>query len=166
MCARSIRQLIHIALTATLACPATAVPFAWQAAGSENDPLLGRWTLVTSKSRYTPGPPPQSQTRVYEAQQKGIRTTITTVSADGETTTVEYAANYDSVEYHVTGSAATDGIALKRVDPYTAEASLTHAGRITGTARRVIAADGQTMTITFRDVRGVVHNVAFYEKAR
>jgi hypothetical protein len=44
---------------------------------------------------------------------------------------------------------------------------LSHAGRVFGTARRVIAADGKSMTITFRrdSESGVsVLNTAHYEK--
>ena len=44
---------------------------------------------------------------------------------------------------------------------------LSHAGRVFGTARRVIADDGKSMTITFRrdSESGVsVLNVAHYEK--
>jgi hypothetical protein len=44
-----------------------------------------------------------------------VKTTIRTVTADGEST-VEYTANYDSIEYHVTGSVTANGIALTKVD--------------------------------------------------
>ena len=30
------------------------------------DPLLGTWHLNVSRSTYKPGPPPKSQTRIYE----------------------------------------------------------------------------------------------------
>lgn len=54
---------------------------------------------------------------------------------------------------------------LKRIDARTAEAVLSHAGRVFGYARRVIASDGRTMTITFRrDPPSSVHNVAVYDK--
>jgi hypothetical protein len=137
-----------------------------QTASSENNPLIGTWRLLVEKSRYNPGPPPQRQTRTYEATPQGVKTTIRTVDVDGESTLVEYTANYDSIEYHVSGSATMSGIALTKVDPYTAEATLTHAGRVIGHATRVISKDGKTMTITFRDTQGVVHNMAAYERER
>jgi hypothetical protein len=93
-----------------------------------------------------------------------VKATIRTVDLDGHSTSVQYVAKYDSIEYPITGSAEADAIALKKVDAYTAEASLTHAGKVIGTARRVISKDRKTMTITFRDARGVVNNVAVYEK--
>jgi histidinol dehydrogenase len=133
-------------------------------AAAEDNPLLGHWILVVEESHYNPGPPPRSQRRTYEAHPRGVKTIVHTVSADGESSTVEYTANYDSTEYRVTGSAETDGIALKTIDAYTAEATLSHAGRIVGTARRVVSRDGKTMMITFSDARGVVHNKAVYTK--
>jgi len=163
MCARSARRLI-LQLFALGVALFPALSFAQ--AASEDNPLLGTWRLLVEKSRYNPGPPPQRQTRTYEAAPQGLKTTIRTVDADGQSTVVEYTANYDSIEYHVSGSATTSGIALTKVDPYTAEATLTHAGHVIGHATRVVSKDGKTMTITFRDTQGAVHNVAVYEREK
>jgi hypothetical protein len=166
MCAHSTRSLARAVLAVFLAASCAAVARTQTPASSSaaENAIIGTWTLVVDKSRYNPGPPPQSQTRTYEAQPKGIKTTIQTVLADGETTTVSYTANYDSVEYRVTGSATADGIKLTQIDPNTAEAKLMHAGRVVGTARRVVSSDGRTMTITLWDVRGSIQNIAYYEK--
>ena len=161
MCARSTRRLIAQLFALGVAL-SPALSFA-QTASADN-PLFGTWRLVVEKSRYNPGPPPQRQTRTYEAAPHGVKTTIRTVDADGKSTLVEYTANYDSIEYHVSGSTTMSGIALTKVDPYTAEATLTHAGHVIGHATRVVSKDGKTMTITFRDTRGVVHNMAAYER--
>jgi hypothetical protein len=64
--------------------------------------------------------------------------------------TVEYTANYDSIDYHATGLATVHGVALTTVDAYTAEAALTPAGRVVGPAIRVVSRDGKTFTSTFR----------------
>ena len=163
MCARSARRLI----ARLLALGVVLVPvLSFAQAAPEANPLLGTWKLLVEKSRYNPGPPPQNQTRTYEAAPQGVKTTIRTVDADGESSVVEYTANYDSIEYHVYGSATMSGIALTKVDPYTAEATLTHAGRVVGQATRIVSKDGKTMTITFRDTQGVVHNMAVYEREK
>ena len=162
MCAHSLRRFVRAIACAGLAASVAAAQT--PSSSSSDNPLLGTWKLVVEKSRYNPGPPPQSQTRTYEAQPKGVKTTIRTVLADGQTTVVTYTANYDSIEYRVTGSATADAIALTRINEHTAEAKLTHAGRLVGVARREVSPDGKTMTITLRDVRGTVQNVAFYEK--
>jgi hypothetical protein len=166
MCAHSTRLPVRAVLALFLAtwCATVVRTQTPPPSSTAHNAIVGTWALVVDKSRYNPGPPPQSQTRTYEAQPKGIKTTIRTVLADGETTTVSYTANYDSVEYRVTGSATADGIKLTQIDPNTAEAKLMHAGRVVGTARRLVSPDGRTMTITLWDVRGSIQNVAYYEK--
>jgi hypothetical protein len=135
---------------------------------SPEDLVIGTWILNLEKSSYDPGPPPRSQTRTYEAVPEGIQATIVTVDAKGRTVTARYTAKYDSLEYPLTGSATVDAIALKRVNARTAEATLSHARKHIGTARRVISEDGKTMTITFRGTdesgRQVV-NVAVFERS-
>ncbi|MGH9392166.1 MAG: hypothetical protein ACRD1Z_21380 [Vicinamibacteria bacterium] len=129
--------------------------------------MLGTWILNLEKSSYDPGPGPKSQTRNYETVPEGIEATIVTVDAKGQSVTARYTAKYDSLEYPLTGSATVDAIALKRINAYTAEATLTHARKLIGTARRVISEDDKTMTLTFRGTdenRRAMVNVSVYEK--
>jgi hypothetical protein len=166
MRACSRRVFVHGVLGAALAVWTTGSP---AVAGQPSVPadenlVIGTWHLNVAKSKYRPGPGPKSQTRTYEAHPNGVKATVRTVDADGHSTSVEYVAKYDRVEYPIMGSAEADAIALNKIDAYTAEASLTHAGKVIGTARRVISPDGKTMTITFRDSRGTINNVAVYEK--
>lgn len=130
------------------------------------DPVLGTWVLNVAKSKYTPGPGPKSQRRTYEAHVEGVKATIQTVYADGRSASIQYVANYDGVEYPVTGSPDSDAIALKRIDLYTAEANLMHAGKVMAAVRRVISQDGKTMTITYEGMweGQSARNVAVYEK--
>ncbi|MEO8096560.1 MAG: hypothetical protein ABI811_02585 [Acidobacteriota bacterium] len=131
------------------------------------DIVIGTWNLNLSKSRYDPGPPPASQTRTYREEKGELKAIITTVYKNGNSDTVHYPANYDGKEYPVSGSPDTDGISMKRVDEYTAESLIMHAGRPIGTTRRVVSRDGQTMTITFKGVGELgeqVNNTAVYTK--
>ena len=113
------------------------------------DPVLGKWKLNVEKSRYVPGPAPKSQTRIYEAKGDGVKVTITTVAEDGVAIVVEHPLNYDSKEQPVTGSQQSDAIALQRIDEFTSESVMKHAGKVIGTNRRVVSNDGKTMTITY-----------------
>jgi hypothetical protein len=136
------------------------------AAVAEQDKLLGTWQLNVAKSRYMPGPGPISETRTYTRGRTGVEGTIQRRFRDSER--IEYIAEYDR-EYPVTGTEAYDHVLLKRIDAYTAEAILSHAGRVYGTARRVIAQSGNTMTITFRRENApeaTINNVAVYEKVQ
>ena len=136
-------------------------------APDEHSQLLGVWSLNLARSTYSPGPAPKSETRTYVREGKDVQGTIDRTFADGRREHIEYTANFDR-EYPVTGTEAYDHVILKRIDPRTAEAVLSHAGRVFGVARRVISNDGKSMTITFtrEAVTGPgVRNVAFYSKA-
>lgn len=137
-----------------------------QSTPKDPDQLVGAWRLIVAKSRYRPGPAPTSETRTYTRQGENVLGVIERAFADGRRQRIEYTANYDR-EYPVTGTEDYDHVVLKRIDRQTSEAVLSHAGRVFGTARRVIAADGKSMTITFRrdSESGVsVLNSAYYEK--
>jgi hypothetical protein len=128
------------------------------------DPAVGTWRLVLQKSKYYPGPAPQSETRTYEADGEFLKCTIRRVDSQGRAETIAYKANYDN-PYPVTGSPDYDAIKMTRIDDHTAESVLSHAGRVFGVARRVLAADAMTMTITLRREGEVLtNNVAFYER--
>lgn len=147
------------------------VMVAFSATGFGADPVLGTWKLNVEKSNYTPGPAPKRQTRTYEAHPMGIRVTIQTVHADGQTVSVQHPVNYDGKEHPITGDAnqAANAIVLVQIDPFTSEATLKHANKIIGTNRRIVAADGRSMTITYQgtDARGrPVKNTAVYDKQK
>ena len=61
---------------------------------------------------------------------------------------------------------STAMVRLKRISAQASEATIRHAQKILGTARRVISEDGKRMTITYRGEaeQGQVHNVAVYTK--
>ena len=137
-----------------------------QSITAEQELLLGSWRLDLVKSRYIPGPPPRSETRTYVRDQEGMKGTINRRRVDGREEVIQYRADFDH-EFPVMGTQAYDTIRLKRIDARSAEAVLSHAGRVFGTARRVISEDGRTMTITFRqeDRAGILEsNVAVYRK--
>lgn len=134
--------------------------------GAKTEPeyLLGIWRLDLTRSRYSPGPPPKSETRTYIRDEEGLKGVVQRYLADGRQETIEYRANFDQ-EYPVSGTEAYDAVTFKRIDARTAQAVLSHAGQVFGIARRVISEDGQTMTITFRrEASTTVNNVAVYRK--
>jgi hypothetical protein len=130
------------------------------------DLLLGVWQADIAKSRYYPGPAPLSETRTFARDADGIKGTVVRRLANGRQELIEYRADFDH-EYPVTGAEAYDAVKLRRIDSHTAEAVLSHAGRVFGVARRVISNDGQTMTITFRqEDPSLVKNVVVYRKTK
>ena len=139
-----------------------------QPAGAAKTPdhLVGVWQVNLPKSRYFPGPAPTSETRTYTRQGDSVVGVIRRMFPNGRSERIEYTANYDR-EYPVMGTEDYDHVVLKRIDEYTSEAVLSHAGRVYGIARRVIASDNRTMTITFRRENQSgpsVYNVAVYDR--
>ena len=130
------------------------------------DLLIGVWQADMAKSRYYPGPPPASETRTFARDAEGIKGTVLRRLADGRQELIEYRADFDH-EYPVSGTEAYDAVKFKRIDTRTAEAVLSHAGRVFGIATRVISNDGQTMTIAFRqEDPSLVKNVVVYRKMK
>ena len=127
--------------------------------------LIGTWRLNVAKSKYSPGPPMRSEMRVYTRSAEGVKGVVSRVYADGRAERFEYMANFGK-DIMVTGIPDYDSVTLRKVDDLTSDAVLSHAGNVYGVARRTIAADGRTMTITFdrKSQESRVHNVAFYEK--
>jgi hypothetical protein len=160
-------RLPRLLVVALIAAVGTGSILTAQSSSSKDqDQLVGAWRLIVAKSRYRPGPAPTSETRTYVRDGQNVLGVIQRAFADGRRERIEYTANYDR-EYPVTGTEEYDHVVLKRLDKHTSEAVLSHAGRVFGTARRVIAADGKSMTITFRrdSESGVsVLNFAVYEK--
>jgi hypothetical protein len=159
-------RLRCLLVVAIIAVGTDSVLTAQASVSTEPDQLIGAWQLNVARSKYRPGPAPTGEIRTYVRDGENVLGVIQRTFPDGRRERIEYTANYDR-EYPVTGTEEYDHVVLKRIDRHTSEAVLSHAGRVFGTARRVIAADGKTMTITFRrdSETGVsVLNVAYYDK--
>jgi hypothetical protein len=160
-----MRDLARTALVAVVTLLVVATTARAQSAPkSDQDVVLGVWKVDLAKSKYYPGPPPISETRTFTRGKDGIIGTVVRRNADGREERIEYRADFDN-EYPVSGTEAYDAVRFRRIDDYTSDAVLSHAGRVFGTARRVISKDGRTMTITFRqEDPSLVKNVVVYSK--
>ena len=58
-----------------------------------SDARIGTWKLNVAKSKYSPGPAPQSLTVKVEPSGQGEKVTAEFVNADGTRTTTQYTAN-------------------------------------------------------------------------
>ena len=163
MRATSLVRIVVAGVVFTLFTAASAIGQT-KATTHEKDSVFGTWRLNLDRSRYYPGPPPRSETRTYEPEAGGIKATITRVRADGRKEVLSYTANFDNPAT-VAGSEDIDRILMRRVDDFTAESVLSHGGTVYALARRVIARDGKTMTITLRrEGQRVMNNLQFYDR--
>jgi hypothetical protein len=114
------------------------------------DHALGTWKLNLRKSEFHPGPAFQSETRTYEVEKDGVKVTIRTVDGRGRQATIIYLTTPDGQQHSVSGSGGpADAVALKRIDEFTAESTLIHAGKEIAKTTRVVSENGKTMTITY-----------------
>ena len=153
------------ALAALLTTPDSLNALQLRAAAEPPAQLIGTWRLNVAKSKYSPGPPLRSETRVYSRGPDGVMGVVSRVYSDGRAEKFEYMANFGK-DMMVTGIEEYDTVTLRKVDDLTSDAVLSHAGIVYGVARRAISADGKIMTITFdrKSSETPVHNVAVYDK--
>jgi hypothetical protein len=132
-----------------------------------SDPRIGTWKLNAAKSKFNPGPAPQSLTVKVEPSGKGEKVTAETVSADGTRTTTVYTAAFDGKDYPLTGSPTADMVSLKRIDARTTDRTDKKGDKVATSLRRVVSQDGKTMTVTTKgtDAQGqAVNNVIIFDK--
>ena len=132
-----------------------------------SDARMGTWKLNVEKSKYSPGPAPQSVTMKVEASGQGEKSTTEGVNAAGTATKTEYTANYDGKDYPMTGSQNADTVSLKRIDARTMERADKKGDKVVLTSTRVVSEDGKTMTVTTKGTNAQgqdVNNVTIWEK--
>lgn len=129
-------------------------------------PGLGTWKLNVAKSKYSPGPAPTNATVTFSAAGQGVKAVVDGV-APGTKVHWEYTANFDGKAYPVTGNGDGDMVVMKRVDANTIETAYTLKGKPTVVNRRVVSADGKTLTVTTTgtNTQGQkVNNVQVFER--
>jgi hypothetical protein len=143
---------------------ATALP---QTGLAQSDPLIGTWKLNLTKSTYSSGPPPRSQTATFEAVGQALRVTLKGINAQGNPTKRVDMLFDDGKSYPVTGVPNYDAVSYKRGNDSTNEITATKAGKVVQTATNVMSADGKTLTMTVTGVNAngqQIKNVTIYNK--
>ena len=115
-----------------------------------SDPLAGTWELNLEKSKYSPGPPPKSQTRTYEVTGQQEKMIAKGIDAKGNETVLQFSANRDGKEYPYEGWPLADTISITPVDTFTANYTFKKAGVVVMTGTRLISKDGRTMTLPIK----------------
>jgi hypothetical protein len=156
-------------------------------AAQEADPIIGTWVLNVAKSTFSPGPPPQRESRTYVMEEqktkltargvteprtymfarKEIKATSAGVDADGNATTAEWMIGYDGKDRPVMGDPDVDMLTLTRIDALTVALTLKRAGRVVITGMQAISRDGKVMTVTTNGVTATgqtISRVAVFDK--
>src|SRR5579864_4459155 len=82
-----------------------AIAAASQTMHAQNDRRIGTWKLNLEKSTFNPGPAPKSQTRTYEVEGNGVKTSVEGVGADGKPVSYGFTSSLDGKEVPITGTA-------------------------------------------------------------
>jgi len=111
------------------------------------DPVIGTWQLNVSKSKFTPGPAPKSETRTYSQSGQSITLVIKRVGADGNEMTSQASYQLDGKDYPWTGDPSFDSLSVKQVDSNTVKFTQKKAGKVVSTGSRTVSKDGKTLTL-------------------
>jgi len=137
-------------------------------AQSGSDPFLGVWQLNVAKSKFSPGPPPKSQTMyIWEDEAKIRKNSQVTISGAGVPNAVVAIHIYDDTPRPVSGAQGYDSSAYTRVDDHTIKSRYLNAGKVLQTATWTVSQDGKTLTYTATgvDANGrQVNQLRIYEK--
>ena len=113
------------------------------------DNNVGTWKLNPSKSNYSPGPAPKSQTLMIQPWgDDGVKYVSDSVGADGKPTHAEFQAKYDGKGYPFKGNPDADVLSYKRIDANNLEATTTLKGKNTTAITVMVSPDGKTRTVT------------------
>jgi hypothetical protein len=137
---------------------AVAVSFA-----ADANPHTGTWKLADTRSKFAPGA--QRNTMVTYAQDGDMWTiTVDGVDKDGKAVHNVWKGKFDGKDYPATGDSAYDSRSYKKVDAHTMEMTVKKAGKVVGTGRITVSADGKSRTVTTQGADAAFNNTAVYDK--
>jgi hypothetical protein len=128
------------------------------------------WKLNVAKSKFDPGPGPQSLTRKVEPLgSDGVKYTFDGMSADGKALAYSFSVHFDGKDNPISGSmpSGADTIAAKMTDSHHFVATLKKAGKEIGISKVSVSEDGKITTVdsTGTNAAGAkVHDIQVFDK--
>lgn len=111
-------------------------------------PQVGTWKLNEAKSTLAAGTA-KNHTVVYEAVGNDMKITVDGTGVDGKPTHNVWVGKFDGKDYPVIGDDAVGDVrSYESADANTLEMTIKNDGKVTGTGRIVLSADGKTRTVT------------------
>jgi hypothetical protein len=119
------------------------------------DPFVGTWKLNPNRSTFAPGAPSFILAAIQvESADNGLKSTASGADGKGIVSDFTFSCQLDGTPCKVTpatmpmrSASAVDTITLKRVDPNIIMATGARNGKPVYSDRRVVSADGKTMTV-------------------
>ena len=131
------------------------------------DVSVGTWKANLEKSKYNPGPAPQSSTVVIEGMGDKMKVIVEGTDGEGKAVHNEWTGKYDGKDYAVTGDPNTDSRAYKKVDDQTYDITAKKGDKVMTTGKVVFSKDGKTRTVTTTGTNAKgqkFNNTVVYEK--
>jgi hypothetical protein len=145
----------------------TTVLLSAVASAQASSPEIGTWVLNIAKSSYSPGGPPKSEVRTYEAVGDAVRLTVKLESTSGHTSVARVTYTSDGKHVEVAGNPGYDQVVVKRLSANEFRSSNLRNGKTVAQTLAVVSADGRTLTLT-QDIpmgNGIkIHNVEVFDK--
>ncbi len=120
-------------------------------ASAQSDPFVGTWKLNVAASKFEPGPPPQSQTRTWDASGN---VDVKGVSQAGKSASYSYTIVTDGKPHPSGGTVpnGSDTLTAKKVSSHLITAKFTKTGKVVESTTYTVSKDGKTLTIVAKGV--------------
>ena len=140
-----------------------AVSVAEAAHGQSSNPRFGRWRLKSE------APAPASNIMTYEPDgATGMKVTVESVNAKGDTTRWWYTTLFDGQRQPVTGNTGQSHAAVRRITDQINEIVNYQQERVTTRLTNVLSPDGRTIAVIYMRDDGAGHTTgvtfAIYER--
>ena len=136
---RTMRHTMYAALAVLVLAQGTAA----QGAAAPN-PRFGQWKLKSE------APAPASNVMTYEAfGASGMKVTIVSVNARGDTTSWWYTTEFDGKDMPVTGNQGQTHSAVRRLSDRVSEIVNKKDGKVTQVLTNVLSPDGDTIGVMY-----------------
>jgi hypothetical protein len=132
-------------------------------ATAQNEAFSGTWVLNLAKST---GPQPKSETLRIRVANNEEHYIVEALNEDGSRLNTEYRAKYDGKDYPNKNliTQATTFVSIQAVDANTELVTNKRDGKATSSYRRVLSADGKTLTSTILGADGTVRSVRVFDR--
>ena len=111
-------------------------------------PFIGTWKINASKSKLEGSGVGSNGTLRIDSEGSGLKLSVQGTTTQGQPNNFTYQATLDGKFIKVTGSPLVDEVSTKRVNDHTISATGKKDGKVAYTDRRVVSADGKSMTIS------------------
>ena len=132
-----------------------------------DSPFTGTWKLNPEKSKFNPGPGPQSLTVVIKADENSQDVKSEGKAADGTPIQTSFSVKLDGTPAPLTGSTTADTISGRKINDHTLASKTMKGGKTVGQSRVMVSADGKVLTVKGSGVnaQGVkTQTTAVYDK--